>query len=259
MKFDFRPRIFLDSRLYVVSCLCWLFLCPTPFPLYSSTNHLGGVFDDHVALIRQMGARYPYMDLDRVGVYGTSAGGYAASHAILVHPEFYKVCISISADHDARLDKAWWNELYQGYPIGKDYKEQSNVTLAGQLQGRLLLIHGDVDHNVHPVGTMRFADALIKANKNFDMLLVPNMYHGEGGNPYLIRRRWDYFVEHLLGVEPPKDFQIPRRRGGPPALSGPGTELTRPYSMCPEAGPDTGIVQLDRWIVGQLRDSGRKA
>lgn len=184
------------------------------FHEYSYRN-LGGVFDDHVALIRQMGARYPYMDLDRVGVYGTSAGGYAASHAILVHPEFYKVCISISADHDARLDKAWWNELYQGYPIGKDYKEQSNVTLASQLQGRLLLIHGDVDHNVHPVGTMRFADALIKANKNFDMLLVPNMYHGEGGNPYLIRRRWDYFVEHLLGVEPPKDFQIPRRRGGP--------------------------------------------
>ncbi len=182
------------------------------FHEYSYRN-LGGVFDDHVALIQQMGARYPYMDLDRVGIFGTSAGGYAAAHAMLVHPEFYKVCVSISADHDARLDKAWWNELYQGYPMGEDYAAQSNITLAEKLQGYLLLIHGDVDHNVHPVETMRFADALIKANKNFDMLLVPNMFHGERGKPYVTRRRWDYFVEHLLGVEPPKDFRIPRNGG----------------------------------------------
>lgn len=177
------------------------------FHEYSYRN-LGGVFDDHVALIKQMGARYPYMDLNRVGIYGTSAGAYGAAHAMLVHPEFYKVCVSISGDHDARLDKAWWNELYQGYPMGKDYIEQSNVTLAGRLEGDLLLIHGDVDHNVNPVETLRFADALMKANKNFDMLFVPNMFHGEGRNPYLIRRRWDYFVEHLLGVKPPMTFQI---------------------------------------------------
>ncbi|HKV23625.1 MAG TPA: DPP IV N-terminal domain-containing protein [Candidatus Acidoferrum sp.] len=173
-----------------------------------SYHNLGGVFDDHVALIKQMGAKYPYMDLDRVGIYGTSAGGYGSAHAILVHPEFYKVCVSISGDHDARLDKAWWNELYQGYPVGKDYAEQSNVTLAGQLQGHLLLVHGDVDNNVNPVETMRLVDALIKANKNFDMLLVPNMYHGEGRNLYLVRRRWDYFVQNLLGVTPPKNFKI---------------------------------------------------
>jgi dipeptidyl-peptidase 4 len=173
-----------------------------------SYHNLGGVFDDHVALIKQMGERYPYMDLSRVGIYGTSAGGYAAAHTMLVHPEFYKVCVSISADHDARLDKAWWNELYQGWPVGKDYQEQSNVTMADKLQGRLLLVHGDVDNNVNPVETMRFVDALIKANKDFDMLLVPNMYHGEGRNFYLVRRRWDYFVEHLLGVAPPKNFEI---------------------------------------------------
>lgn len=177
------------------------------FHEYSYRN-LGGVFDDHVALIKQMGAQYPYMDLSRVGIYGTSAGGYGSAHAMLVHPEFYKVCVSISGDHDARLDKAWWNELYQGYPMGADYVAQSNVTLAGHLEGNLLLVHGDVDENVNPVETMRFADALMKANKNFDMLFVPNMYHGEGRSTYLMRRRWDYFVEHLLGVTPPKGFAI---------------------------------------------------
>ena len=103
------------------------------FHEYSYRN-LGGVFDDHVALIRQMGARYPYMDLNRVGIYGTSAGGYGSAHAMLVHPEFYKVCVSISGDHDARLDKAWWNELYQGYPMGEDYVAQSNMSLADRLQ-----------------------------------------------------------------------------------------------------------------------------
>jgi len=182
-----------------------------------SYHNLGGSFDDHVALIKQMAARYPYMDIARVGIFGTSAGGYGSSHAILVHPEFYRVCVSISGDHDARLDKAWWNEAYQGYPIGDDYVAQSNVTMADRLQGHLLLEHGDIDENVHPVGTMRFAEALMKANKNFDMLLVPNMYHGESGDHalYLVRRRWDYFVEHLLGVTPPANFEIKEDREPP--------------------------------------------
>jgi dipeptidyl-peptidase 4 len=173
-----------------------------------SYRNLGGSFEDHVAMIRQMAEKFPYIDATRVGIYGTSAGGYGSAHAMLVFPDFYKVCVSISGDHDARLDKAWWNELYQGYPVGEDYNAQSNVTMAGRLAGHLLLVHGDVDDNVHPVETMRFADALMKANKNFDMLFVPNMYHGEGGNPYLVRRRWDYFVKYLLGVEPPPNFEI---------------------------------------------------
>ena len=177
------------------------------FHEYSYRN-LGGAFDDHVALIKQMGARYPSLDLARVGIYGTSAGGYGAAHAMLVHPEFYKVGVSISGDHDPRLDKAWWNELYQGYPMQADYEAQSNITLAGKLAGHLLLVHGDVDDNVNPVETMRFVDTLIKANKNFDMLFVPNMFHGEGRNTYLMRRRWDYFVQHLLGAMPPTDFAI---------------------------------------------------
>jgi dipeptidyl-peptidase-4 len=154
------------------------------------------------------------MDITRVGIFGTSAGAYGAAHAMLVHPEFYKVCVAISGDHDARLDKAWWNENYQGYPVQDDYAAQSNVTMADRLQGHLLLEHGDIDDNVHPVETMRFADALMKANKNFDMLLVPNMYHGESGEHalYMVRRRWDYFVEHLLGVTPPANFEIKEER-----------------------------------------------
>jgi dipeptidyl-peptidase-4 len=179
-----------------------------------SYHNLGGSFEDHVALIKQMAARYPYMDATRVGIFGTSAGGYGAAHAMLAFPEFYKVGVSTSGDHDARLDKAWWNEAYQGYPVGDDYAAQSNVTMAGRLEGHLLLEHGDIDDNVHPVETIRFVDALMKANKNFDMLFVPNMFHGESGEHalYLVRRRWDYFVQYLLGLTPPPDFEIKEDR-----------------------------------------------
>lgn len=178
------------------------------FHLFSYKNLGDGGIDDHIALIRQMGERYPYMDLTHVGIYGGSAGGYDAAHAMLTHPEFYKVGVSISGNHDHRLDKTWWNELWMGYPPGEDYEQQSNVTMAGRLQGHLLLVHGDVDENVPLVETMRFADALIKANRNFDMLIVPNQGHLENGNPYLVRKRWDYFVEHLLELKPPSDFEI---------------------------------------------------
>lgn len=179
-----------------------------------SYRNLGGAFEDHVALIKQMAQRYPYMDLTRVGIYGTSAGGYGAAHAMLVFPDFYKVGVTISGDHDARLDKAWWNEVYQGYPVQDDYVAQSNVTMADHLKGHLLIEHGDIDDNVHPVESMRFVDALMKANKHFDMLLVPNMFHGESGEHalYLVRRRWDYFVENLLGVTPPSNFEIKEDR-----------------------------------------------
>ncbi len=187
-----------------------------------SYRNLGGAFEDHVAMIKQMASSHPYMDIERVGIFGTSAGGYGAAHAMLAFPDFYKVGVSTSGDHDARLDKAWWNELYQGYPVQNDYVEQSNVTMAGRLKGHLLLEHGDVDDNVHPVETMRLADALMKANKDFDMLFVPNMFHGESGEHalYLVRRRWDYFVQHLLGVTPPANFEIKEDRE-------PGTQRRR--------------------------------
>jgi dipeptidyl aminopeptidase/acylaminoacyl peptidase len=183
------------------------------FHLFSYRN-LGGAFEDHVAMIKQMASRYPCMDVERVGIFGTSAGGYGAVHAMLAFPDFYKVGVATSGDHDARLDKAWWNELYQGYPVQDDYVEQSNVTMASRLKGHLLLEHGDIDDNVHPVETMRLADALIKANKDFDMLFVPNMFHGESGEHahYLVRRRWDYFVQHLLEVIPPANFEVKEER-----------------------------------------------
>lgn len=175
-----------------------------------SYHNLGGSFADHVAVIKQMAAKFPYMDINRVGIFGTSAGGYGSAHAILQFPDFYKVCVSTSGDHDARLDKAWWNEQYQGWPLGDDYAAQSNDTIAGHLTGHLLLIHGDIDNNVHPVETMRLVDALMTANKSFDMLFVPNMLHGDSGPHahYVTRRRWDYFVQYLLGVTPPENFQI---------------------------------------------------
>jgi len=184
---------------------------------------------DHIAMLKQMAAKYPYMDLDRVGVYGGSAGGYAAAHAILTHPEMYKVAVAISGNHDHRMDKAWWNELWMGYPVGKEYREQSNLTLADKLQGHLLLVHGDVDDNVNVSSTLRFADALIKANKDFDLLIVPNQSHGEGTNTYMIRRRWDYFVQNLLAVQPPNGFQLDKA---------PASFLSQMRSAAAEASPE---------------------
>lgn len=175
-----------------------------------SYHNLGNVFADHVAMIRQMAETYPWMDLDRVGIHGYSHGGYGSTHALLQFPDFYKVAVSTSGDHDPRLDKAGWNELFQGYPVGDDYAEQSNMALADRLEGHLLLIHGDMDGNVHPVETMRLVDALMRANKPFDMLLVPNMAHGDSGphKRYVTLRRWNYLVRHLLGTEPPRGFRI---------------------------------------------------
>lgn len=182
-----------------------------------SYHNLGGVFADHVAMIRQMAQQYRWMDTGKVGVYGYSHGGYGSTHALLQFPDFYQVAVSTSGDHDARLDKAGWNELFQGYPVASDYAAQANDALASQLKGHLLLIHGDLDGNVHPAETMRLADALMRANKSFDMLLVPNMGHGDSGphKRYVTLRRWNYLVQHLLQVEPPRDFQLRTAPAGP--------------------------------------------
>lgn len=158
---------------------------------------------DHISAMRDLKVRYPNLDLDRVGTFGHSAGGYASTHAILAHPEFYKVCVSGAGNHDHRTDKAWWIERYQGWPVGDHYIEQANRTLAGRLQGKLLLIHGEADENVPVASTLSLADALIAADKDFDLLILPNRSHACGSEPYVIRRRWDYFVRHLAGQEPP--------------------------------------------------------
>jgi len=168
----------------------------------------GGGIEDHIAAIRQLAERYPYMALSRVGIFGHSAGGYSSTHAILAYPEFYKVAVSSAGNHDHRIDKAVWIEHYMGFEVGDHYREQANSTIADKLEGKLLLVHGDLDQNVHPYSTIQLVDALIKANKDFDLLILPNRNHSLGRDPYFIRKRWDYFVKHLLGAEPPKGYKI---------------------------------------------------
>lgn len=157
---------------------------------------------DHMAWIRAAAAKIPQMDLTRVGIFGYSAGGYDSTRAMLAHPEFYKAAVSLCGNHDHRTDKTWWNELWMGYPVGSEYEAQSNVTNAGKLEGKLLLIAGEQDDNVPPFSaTMRLVDALVKADKRFEMLLIPGRTHNLGGW-YVDRRIFDHFVRTLLGVEP---------------------------------------------------------
>jgi len=170
-----------------------------------------GGLPDHIAALKQLAEKYPYIDLSRVGIWGHSAGGYNSTNAMLTHPEFYKVAVSSAGNHDHRLDKAGWVEQWMSYPAGKWYEEQSNITLAPKLQGKLFLAVGDVDDNVTPVSTMKLAAALVQAGKDFDFLIMPNAAHGFGGDPYFQRRRWDFFVKNLLGVTPPEGYKITPR------------------------------------------------
>jgi dipeptidyl aminopeptidase/acylaminoacyl peptidase len=159
-------------------------------------------FPDRILWHRAAAEKYPYYDLTRVGVYGNSAGGQNAAAAVLFHPDFYRVAVASCGCHDNRMDKASWNEQWMGYPVGPQYSECSNIDHAQRLRGRLFLIVGELDNNVPPESTLRFADALIKANKDFDLLVIPGGGHGMGGN-YGQRRMQDFFVRHLLGAEPP--------------------------------------------------------
>ena len=179
------------------------------FHLHSHKNLGDGGIDDRMGAIRELAERYPYLDLSRgVGIFGHSAGGYDSAHALLIRPEFYTVAVSSAGNHDHELDKASWNTQWMGWPPGDHYREQSNVTLAPNLRGKLLLVHGDIDENVPVSATLQVVDALIEADLDFDMLIIPNRAHGLGDHPHFLRRRWDYFVEHLMGVEPPAGFRI---------------------------------------------------
>ncbi len=159
-------------------------------------------FPDRIPWMKAAAAKYPSMDLTRVGIYGGSAGGQSALRALLAHGDFYKVGVADCGCHDNRMDKIWWNELWMGWPVGPHYEEQSNVTQAHKLQGKLLLTVGELDRNVDPASTMQVVDALIKADKDFDILIVPGRGHGVGETPYASRRRMDFFVRYLLGIEP---------------------------------------------------------
>ena len=159
-------------------------------------------FPDRRVWIEAAAAEIPGMDLTRVGIYGGSAGGQNALGALLSHGDFYDVAVSDCGCHDNRVDKMWWNELWMGWPIGPHYEEQSNVTRAHLLTGKLLLIVGEMDENVDPASTMQVVDALIRADKDFDLLVMPGVGHGAAGTPYGTRRLRDFFVRHLLDREP---------------------------------------------------------
>jgi dipeptidyl-peptidase 4 len=159
---------------------------------------------DRILWIKAAAAKYPSMDLSRVGIYGGSAGGQSAAAAVMTHGDFYKAAVADCGCHDNRMDKIWWNEQWMGWPVGPQYAANSNVTLASGLKGKLLLIVGEMDTNVDPASTMQVVNALIRANKDFDLLVVPGSNHGAAESPYGRRRRADFFVRNLLGVEPRK-------------------------------------------------------
>jgi dienelactone hydrolase len=168
---------------------------------------------DQVAGMRQLARRYAWIDLDRAGIYGHSGGGFAAADAILRYPDFFKVAVSEAGNHDNREYEDDWGERYQGLlerrPEGStNYDDQANQNLAKNLKGKLLIAYGTTDNNVPPYSSLLVVDALVRNNKDFDLLALPNRRHGFGSEPYMVRRRWDYFVRHLLGAEPPREYEM---------------------------------------------------
>ncbi len=187
-----------------------------------------GGLEDHVTAIKQLARRHSYMDAEKVGIYGHSGGGYASTRALLKFPDFFDVAVSSAGNHDQRGYQARWGEYWIGFPKGPElYSQQSNIQLADNLQGKLLLVHGDLDDNVHPALTLQMAYALMEADRDFDMLILPgrnhrlqDLTHGKDQDadpqwtfdPYFTRRLWDYFVQHLHGTKPP-GYSIKSRPG----------------------------------------------
>ncbi|HVL39637.1 MAG TPA: S9 family peptidase, partial [Fimbriimonadaceae bacterium] len=154
-------------------------------------------FPDRIAWMKAAAATRAWMDLSRVGIYGSSAGGQNAASAVMRFGDFYKAAVADCGCHDNRMDKIWWNELWMGWPVGPEYEANSNVTAAKDLNGKLLLMVGEVDTNVDPASTMQVVAALIAANKDFELLVAPNVGHGVIGTPYGYRRMQEFFVRHL--------------------------------------------------------------
>jgi dipeptidyl aminopeptidase/acylaminoacyl peptidase len=165
-----------------------------------SKNLADAGFPDRIPWIKAAARKYPWMDISRVGIFGRSAGGQNAARGILDYPDFYKVAVAYAGCHDNRMDKIWWNELWMSWPVGPHYAASSNATVAHKLRGKLMLIVGELDRNVDPASTMQLAGALIKADKDFDLIVIPG--GGHRAHPYGTRRRRDFFVRHLLGVQP---------------------------------------------------------
>ena len=167
-------------------------------------------FPDRIAWMKAAGAKYKYMDLNRVGIYGWSAGGQNAMAALLFHNDFYKVAVALCGCHDNRMDKIWWNEQWMGYPVDSSYIACSNVENAHRLTRPLMLVVGEMDDNVDPASTMQVVDALIKANKDFELVVLPGVRHSMGES-YGEHKRFDFFVKELMGVEPPKWEELKRK------------------------------------------------
>jgi dipeptidyl-peptidase-4 len=168
---------------------------------------------DQITGMKQLSERYPWIDIERVGIYGHSGGGFASTDAILRYPDFFKVAVSGAGNHDNRNYEDDWGEKWQGlletYPDGStNYDNQANQLLAKNLKGKLLLAHGTMDSNVPMYNTLLVVNELIAANKDFDLILFPNRGHGFGNEPYMMRRRWDYFVRHLMGGIPPVEYEF---------------------------------------------------
>jgi len=167
---------------------------------------------DQIAMIEQLAERHSYLDANRVGIYGHSGGGFASTRAILAYPDFYKVAVSGAGNHDNRNYTDAWGEKWQGLlqktEDGTNYDNQSNPLLADNLKGKLLITHGTLDTNVPPFNTLIVVDALIEANKDFDMIMFPNRGHGYYSEPFMMRKRWDYFVKHLKNTDPPKEYEF---------------------------------------------------
>lgn len=160
-------------------------------------------FPDRISWIKAAAEKYPYMDVERVGIYGASAGGQEALGALLFHPEFYKAGYAACGCHDNRMDKIWWNEQWMGWPVDSSYIESSNVENAHLLQGKLMLVVGEMDDNVDPSSSYQVVNALIKANKDFEFIMLPNAGHTMGES-YGEHKRYDFFVKSLYGIEPPE-------------------------------------------------------
>jgi dipeptidyl aminopeptidase/acylaminoacyl peptidase len=180
---------------------------------------------DQVTGMKQLAQKYSWIDINRAGIYGHSGGGYATAGAMFRYPDFFKVGISEAGNHDNREYEDDWAEKWQGLlekkaSGGDNYDSQANQNFAKNLKGKLLLAHGTMDNNVPPYNTLLVVNELIKANKDFDLILLPNRSHGFGNEPYMVRRRWDYFVRYLLGGEPPAGYEL-HAPAGPPA-GGPG-------------------------------------
>jgi dipeptidyl aminopeptidase/acylaminoacyl peptidase len=176
---------------------------------------------DQVAGMKELAERHSWIDIDRAGIYGHSGGGYASAAAMFRYPDFFKVGVSQAGNHDNRVYEDDWAEKWQGLlerkPDGTtNYDSQANQNLAKNLKGKLLLAHGTLDSNVPPYSTLLVVDELIKANKDFDLIMFPNRGHGFGSEPYMLRRRWDYFVRHLLGAEPPQGYELKPPAAGRP-------------------------------------------